>query len=68
MSRKHLFVTDSRTGKTTQLKGDPAHLSRQVREHRAAGREVTVLTDDERIDYARLAEQIAQGHAEGRIR
>lgn len=54
---KHL-VTDPVTGATTRLPADPAHLVRQIRDHAAAGRSVTVL-DDEAVRYGLLAARIA---------
>ncbi len=60
MGKKHMFVTDS-TGKSHEVKVDPKHQGRQAREHRAAGREVTVLSEDERIKYGQIAQQIAKG-------
>jgi hypothetical protein len=63
--RKHLFVTDPATGKTTQLKADPANLERQVREHRAAGREVSVLDDDDRIRFGLLTRQLSTNNPNG---
>lgn len=57
MGRLYMFVTGT-DGKTRELPIDPLNLDRQVREHRAAGREVTVLDEDERIEFGRLAEQV----------
>lgn len=59
MARKHLFVTGT-DGKTRELPVDGKHLDRQVRDHRNAGREVTVLDEDERIRYGLLAEQVSR--------
>ncbi|MEW2474593.1 hypothetical protein AB0875_12460 [Micromonospora gifhornensis] len=57
MARKHMFVTGT-DGKTRELPVDEKHLDKQIREHRNAGREVTVLDEDERIKYGLLAEKI----------
>ncbi|MEU8371245.1 hypothetical protein [Micromonospora tulbaghiae] len=54
---KHMFVTGT-DGKTRELPIDPKNQDRQVKEHRNAGREVTVLDEDERIRYGLLAEQM----------
>jgi hypothetical protein len=67
MGRNYMFVTDERTGKSTEVKVDPAHVARQARDHRAAGRTVTVLNEDERIRYGQLAARIAEAHEQGRI-
>ncbi len=67
MSRKYMFVTDPATGVSTEVPVDPAHVDRQVREHEAAGREVTVMTEDERIQAGLNAAWIAEQHAQGRI-
>ena len=61
MGKKHMFVTDG-NGKSHEVKVDPKHQDRQAREHRAAGREVTVLSEDERIKYGHLANQIRKNH------
>ncbi|MDG4788082.1 hypothetical protein O7626_19410 [Micromonospora sp. WMMD1102] len=66
MVRKFMFVTDA-DGKSREVKVDPAHLGRQIRDHRAAGREVTVLTEDERIQAGLNAAWIAEQHRAGRI-
>lgn len=57
MSKKYMFVTDG-SGKSREVKVDPANLGKQVTEHRSAGREVTVLDEDERIRYGLIADQL----------
>jgi hypothetical protein len=62
----YMFVTGE-DGRSRELPVDPANVERQAREHRAAGREVTILDEDERIRFGRLAQQIAADHRAGRI-
>lgn len=57
MARKYMFVTDS-NGKSHEVKVDPKNIDRQTREHRAAGRGVTVMDEDERIRMGFLADQL----------
>lgn len=57
MSKKYMFVTDG-SGRSREVKVDPKHLDRQVREHKAAGREATVMDEDERIRMGRIANQL----------
>ncbi|MGB2569227.1 hypothetical protein ACPFP2_12345 [Micromonospora citrea] len=59
MGRKYLFSEDS-DGRTREVKVDPKHLDRQIRQERAAGRTPTVLSEDERIRYGLLAQQISK--------
>lgn len=66
MGKKFMFVTD-KSGRSTEVKVDPKHIDRQVREHKAAGREVTVMTEDERIQAGLNAAWIAAEHRAGRI-
>ncbi|MCN0150566.1 hypothetical protein [Salinispora arenicola] len=60
MGKKYLFSTDS-TGRSREIKVDPKHLDRQVRDERAAGRTPTVLDEDDRIRYGRLTQQFLKG-------
>ncbi|MEU8391521.1 hypothetical protein [Micromonospora sp. NPDC048843] len=61
MGKKYMFVTDS-NGKSHEVKVDPKNVSRQAAEHRSAGREVTVMSEDERIRYGQTANQIRDSH------
>ncbi|MET7945213.1 hypothetical protein [Micromonospora sp. NPDC005324] len=56
MGKKYLFSEDS-NGRSREIKVDPKHLDRQIREERAAGRTPTVLDEDERIRFGRLSQQ-----------
>lgn len=60
MGKKYLFSEDS-SGNVREVKVDPANLDKQIREEKAAGRTPTVLTEDERIRYGLLAQQIRKG-------
>ncbi|SCG63304.1 hypothetical protein [Micromonospora coxensis] len=61
MGNKYLFSEDN-DGRVREVKVDPKHLDRQLREERAAGRTPTVLDEDERIRYGLLANQIRRNH------
>lgn len=61
MSRKHIVASDS-SGNNTVLRGDGAHIDRQVAQVRASGRSATVLTDDERIDMAQMTAALIKQH------
>lgn len=67
MTKKHMFVTDPETGKSVEVKVDLKNIERQAREHRAAGRQVTVMSEDERIEAGLTAQWIAREHRQGRI-
>lgn len=57
MSKLFMFV--ERDGQPPQeVPVDPAHVDRQVRDLRAAGWTVTVVDEDERIDYGRLSQRL----------
>lgn len=58
MAKKYLFSDDPKTGKSREIKVDPKHLDRQVRDERRAGRVPVVLDEDERIRYGQLAQQL----------
>ncbi|WFE37986.1 hypothetical protein [Micromonospora sp. WMMD998] len=53
MGRKYLFSEDA-DGRVREVKVDPRHLDKQLREERAAGRTPTVLDEDERILFGQL--------------
>ncbi|GIJ07297.1 hypothetical protein ACFFMR_11760 [Micromonospora andamanensis] len=57
MGRKFLFSEDA-NGRSREIKVDPKHLDRQIRDERAAGRTPTVLDEDERIRYGLLSQQL----------
>lgn len=57
MGKKYLFSEDA-DGRSREVKVDPKHLDRQIREERAAGRTPTVLDEDERIRFGLLAQQL----------
>ncbi|QOC90247.1 hypothetical protein [Micromonospora craniellae] len=57
MGRKYLFSEDS-NGRAREVKVDPKHLDKQIREERAAGRTPTVLDEDERIRFGQLAQNL----------
>ncbi|MGC5032223.1 hypothetical protein [Micromonospora sp. DT229] len=57
MGKKYLFSEDS-NGRTREVKVDPKHLDKQIREERAAGRTPTVLDEDERIRFGLLAQKL----------
>lgn len=57
MVKKYMFVTDS-NGRSHEVKVDLKNIDRQAREHRAAGRSVTVMDEDERIRMGFLANQL----------
>lgn len=61
-----MFVTNKATGKSTEVKVDPKHIGKQVAEHKAAGRDVVVMDDDERIKYGLIAQRIADQNRNGR--
>ncbi|TCB89259.1 hypothetical protein E0H26_28135 [Micromonospora zingiberis] len=56
MGRKFLFSEDA-NGRSREIKVDPKHIDRQIRDERAAGRTPTVLDEDERIRFGRLSQQ-----------
>lgn len=57
MNRRWIFV--ERDGQPPQeVKADPAHTDRQVRNLRAAGYTVPVLDEDERIQMGLIAQQL----------
>ncbi|MGW0506062.1 hypothetical protein [Micromonospora sp. NPDC003241] len=56
MGRKYLFSEDA-NGRSREIKVDPKHLDRQIRDERAAGRTPTVLDEDERIRFGLLSRQ-----------
>lgn len=60
MGKKYLFSEDA-NGRSREIKVDPKHLDRQIRDERAAGRTPTVLTEDERIRYGLLSQQLRKG-------
>ncbi|MBQ1051683.1 hypothetical protein KBX50_24850 [Micromonospora sp. C51] len=57
MGRTYLFSEDS-NGRVREVKVDPKHLDKQIREERAAGRIPTVLDEDERIRFGQLAQKL----------
>lgn len=57
MGRKYLFTTDPATGESRELKVDPAHVDRQMRDERAAGRVPTLMDEEERIRMGLLTQQ-----------
>lgn len=57
MGKKYLFSEDA-NGRSREIKVDPKHLDRQIRDERAAGRTPTVLDEDERIRYGLLSQQL----------
>ncbi|WFE47084.1 hypothetical protein [Verrucosispora sp. WMMD1129] len=57
MGRTYLFSEDS-NGNVREVKVDPKHLDKQIREERAAGRTPTVLDEDERIRFGLLARKL----------
>lgn len=59
MGRLHMLVSDGKT--TREVKVDPAHVSRQARDHRANGLDVTVVDDDEMIRYGQMTQQFRTG-------
>ncbi|MFF0720446.1 hypothetical protein [Micromonospora sp. NPDC003816] len=56
MGRTYLFSEDA-NGRSREIKVDPKHLDRQVRDERAAGRTPTVLDEDERIRFGLLSQR-----------
>ncbi|GIF02346.1 hypothetical protein [Paractinoplanes rishiriensis] len=62
MGKKYLFTTDPETGESRELRVDPAHVDRQMRDERAAGRNPVLMDEDERIRMGLLAQQIAAAH------
>ncbi|OWV01624.1 hypothetical protein B5D80_25840 [Micromonospora wenchangensis] len=57
MGKKYLFSEDA-NGRSREVKVDPKHLDRQIRDERAAGRNPVVLDEDERIRYGLLSQQL----------
>nr|WP_030500673.1 hypothetical protein [Micromonospora purpureochromogenes] len=57
MGRKYLFSEDA-NGRAREVKVDPKHLDKQLREERAAGRTPTVLDEDERIRFGQLTNDL----------
>ncbi|MFG1762239.1 hypothetical protein ACGFIH_02835 [Micromonospora parva] len=57
MGKKYLFSEDS-NGRVREVKADPKHLDKQLREERAAGRTPTVLDEDDRIRFGLLANKL----------
>jgi hypothetical protein len=55
--RKHLLSEDN-SGSVRKLKADPAHIERQMRDERAAGRTPYVLDDDDMIRFGLLQQQV----------
>jgi hypothetical protein len=53
-----MFAEDA-NGKAHEVKVDPAHVDRQARDLRAAGHDVVVMGEDERIAMGQLAQRIA---------
>jgi hypothetical protein len=58
MKKLYMFLTDAH-GDSREVPVDPAHLDRQTRDYEAAGYTVTVLDEDERINYGLLAQQLS---------
>lgn len=56
MAKRYMFA--ERDGKATEVKIDPRHLDRQIRDLQAAGYTVTVLDQDERITFGLIAQQL----------
>ncbi|MFD6692083.1 hypothetical protein [Micromonospora aurantiaca (nom. illeg.)] len=57
MGRTYLFSEDA-NGRAREVKVDPKHLDKQLREERAAGRTPTVLDEDERIRFGQLTNDL----------
>jgi hypothetical protein len=57
MGKKYLFAT-GKDGKSHEVKVDPAHLDRQTRDLTAAGYELRILDEDERIRMGLIAQQL----------
>ncbi|MEU4554010.1 hypothetical protein [Micromonospora violae] len=57
MGKKYLFSEDT-NGRVCEVKVDPKHLDKQLREERAAGRTPTVLDEDDRIRFGLLANKL----------
>ncbi|MBF5032416.1 hypothetical protein IRY44_21920 [Micromonospora sp. ANENR4] len=57
MGRTYLFSEDA-NGRVREVKVDPKHLDKQLREERAAGRTPTVLDEDERIRFGQLTNDL----------
>lgn len=57
MGRKYLFSEDA-NGRVREVRVDPKHLDKQLREERAAGRTPTVLDEDERIRFGQLTNDL----------
>ncbi|MBG6068156.1 hypothetical protein [Micromonospora ureilytica] len=57
MGKKYLFSEDT-TGRVREVKVDPKHLDKQLREERAAGRTPTVLDEDDRIRFGLLGNKL----------
>ncbi|MEU7917849.1 hypothetical protein [Micromonospora zamorensis] len=57
MGKKYLFSEDS-NGRVREVKVDPKHLDKQLREERAAGRTPTVLDEDDRIRFGLLGKKL----------
>lgn len=66
MGKKYMFVTDG-DGRSHEVKVDPKHVDRQVRDQEAAGNTVTVMDEDERIQVGLTAQWIADQHRQNRI-
>ncbi|SCG69616.1 hypothetical protein [Micromonospora zamorensis] len=57
MGKKYLFSEDT-NGRVREVKVDPKHLDKQLREERAAGRTPTVLDEDDRIRFGLLGKKL----------
>ncbi|MEU8422309.1 hypothetical protein AB0C15_15690 [Micromonospora sp. NPDC048835] len=57
MGKKYLFSEDT-SGRVREVKVDPKHLDKQLREERAAGRTPTVLDEDDRIRFGLIANNL----------
>ncbi|SCE73414.1 hypothetical protein [Micromonospora chokoriensis] len=57
MGKKYLFSEDT-NGRVHEVKVDPKHLDKQLREERAAGRTPTVLDEDDRIRFGLLGKKL----------
>ena len=66
MAKKYLFSSDVKTGKSREIKVDPKHLDKQIREELAAGRRPIVLDEDDRIRFGRMAQQMREQHKGGK--
>ncbi|MFY1703944.1 hypothetical protein ACN28G_19780 [Micromonospora sp. WMMA1923] len=61
--KKYLFSSDPKTGEAREVKVDPKHFDKQLREERAKGRTITILDEDERIRYGLMTQQLRKGGA-----